>query len=189
MARIPPVKVDVVVDGTTKLDLRPRVKVILDHPGAKLPVYAKDGDAGADITAVANPNPNRSGFTAGHNEKMDVVSVHPGDWVIPPGQTVMLDTGLRIELPDGWEMQVRSRSGLAKRGLVVANSPGTIDSGYRGPCSVLLHNNSRFVRVIKPGTRVAQFVVKPAPQAVFQIADELSDSERGEGGFGSTGTK
>ena len=101
----------------------------------------------------------------------------------------MLFTGIRIELQPGWEMQVRSRSGMAKRGLPVANSPGTIDSGYRGECAVMLHNSTGSHRIIKPGTRVAQFVLKRAPQADFQLVDELGDSERGEGGFGSTGTK
>ena len=72
--------------------------------------------------------------------------------------------------------------------MVVANAPGTIDSGYRGPCMVLLRNNSNLRRVIRPGVRVAQFVLKCAPQASFEQVDELSDSERGEGGFGHTGT-
>lgn len=163
----------------------PTVKIMLTHPEAVMPTYAKDGDAGADIYVLPNPNSP------------------DGTWEIKPGETVMVDTGIRMELPQGWEMQVRSRSGLAKKGLVVANSPGTIDSGYRGPCKVLLRNATQAkylaavpggmakeetVFTIEPGERVAQFVLKRAPQATFERVEELSDSERGEGGFGSTGT-
>jgi dUTP pyrophosphatase len=169
---------------------KPVVKVVLTQDAA-LPTYAKDGDAGADIRAIPNSNTNLNYVGLGHlvDEKFEPTSCDVGDYVIPPGHTAMIKTGIRIELEPGWEMQVRSRSGLAKRGLVVANSPGTIDSGYRGPCMVMLHNNTSLIRVIKPGTRIAQFVLKRAPQADFQLVNELSDSERGEGGFGSTGTQ
>jgi len=180
MAEISPIRV-LVTDVTKNVP----VAVVLTHGEAQLPRYSKDGDAGADVFAVPNPDSE------------------DGSWTIEPGQTVMVDLGLRIELPPTWEMQVRSRSGLASKGLVVANSPGTIDSGYRGPCKVLLLNttNTRYLGEtpdgkvtertifnIKPGERVAQFVLKRAPQAVFQLVEELSDSERGESGFGSTGT-
>lgn len=164
------------------------VKVVLTAEDAKLPVYAKRGDAGADVYAVSNGGV----MAAGHrefNEKDELVSGSAGDYLISPGQTIMIDLGFKIELRPGWEMQVRSRSGMAKRGLVVANAPGTIDSGYRGPCMVLLRNNNEHARIIKAGTRVAQFVLKRAPQAVFEEVKELGDSERGDGGFGSTGTK
>lgn len=165
------------------------VKVVLDDDCAKLPAYAKRGDAGADVYAV--PNEFNPSVAAGHkelNEKNEVVIGEVGDYYIRPGETILIDLGLRIQLRHGWEMQVRSRSGMAKRGLVVANAPGTIDSGYRGPCMVLLRNNNNTPRIIKPGTRVAQFVLKRAPQAVFQEADVLDESDRGTGGFGSTGT-
>lgn len=163
------------------------VKVVLTHPEAKLPSYAKRGDAGADVYAVSTENVE----AAGHmelNEKGELVNGEAGDYIICPGETKLIDLGLRIQLRPGWEMQVRSRSGMAKRGFVVANSPGTIDSGYRGPCMVLLRNCSKNPVIIKPGTRVAQFVLKRAPQAVFELVEELNDSDRGEGGFGSTGT-
>lgn len=166
------------------------VKVKLTHPDAQLPTYAKDGDAGADIRAIPNANTSPNHIGLGHlvGVKNEPINCELGDYLIPPGHTVMIDTGIHIELSPGWEMQVRSRSGMAKHGLVVANSPGTIDSGYRGPCMVMLHNNTALHRVIKPGIRVAQFVLKRAPQADFQLVEELSDSERGEGGFGHTGT-
>lgn len=140
----------------------PLVKVKLTHPSAKMPTYAKLGDAGADVYSVE-------------------------DKYIEAGDTAVVDLGLSIELPDGYECQVRSRSGNACKGLVVANSPGTIDSGYRGPCKAILHNNGKLGWQVKVGDKVAQFVVKPVEQATFEAAEELSDSERGVGGFGSTG--
>jgi dUTP pyrophosphatase len=140
----------------------PLVKVKLTHPAAKLPKYAKCGDAGADVYSVE-------------------------DATIAPGETKIVDLGIQIELPYGYECQVRSRSGNAVKGLVVANSPGTIDAGYRGPCKAILHNQSKAPIEVKVGDRLAQFVVKPVEQATFETADELSDSERGAGGFGSTG--
>jgi dUTP pyrophosphatase len=164
------------------------VKVMLTTVDARLPVYAKDGDAGADVYAVANDGVSAAGLWE-LNEKDEFVDGEAGDYLIPPGQTILIDLGFKIELRPGWEMQVRSRSGMAKLGLVVANAPGTIDSGYRGPCMVLLRNNSYAPRIIKAGTRVAQFVLKRAPQAIFEVVKELTLSERGTGGFGSTGTK
>lgn len=165
------------------------VKVVLTHEQARVPQYANIGDAGADVYVVPDDGNHQA---AGHvelNEKNELVKGEVGDYYLAPGETVLMDLGLRIQLRLGWEMQVRSRSGMAKRGLVVANSPGTIDSGYRGPCMVLLRNNNQEPRIIKAGTRVAQFVLKRAPQAVFTQVEELDDSSRGEGGFGSTGTK
>jgi len=145
------------------------VRVVLTHKNAEMPGYKKSGDAGADIRSVERA-------------------------IIEPGYTVMVDVGMKIELPPGWEMQIRSRSGLAKRGLVVANSPGTIDSGYRGPVKVLLLNTGRggddeIAHVVEVGDRIAQMVLKRAPQANFMQTNELSDSDRGAGGFGSTGVK
>lgn len=170
------------------------VKITRTHADAVIPTYAKDGDAGADVYAVGGnqriidePYYSPPDY---YDENMDKVEViNPSDYIISPGATELIDLGLKIQLQPGWEMQVRSRSGMAKRGLVVANAPGTIDSGYRGPCMVLLHNNSKFNRLIRPGTRVAQFVLKRAPQAQFIEVDSLDDSDRGEGGFGSTGTQ
>ena len=164
------------------------VKVVLTTEDAKLPKYAKPGDAGCDVSAISNGNVSAAGHQE-FNEKNELVNGEAGDYILGAGETVLIDLGFRIQLRPGWEMQVRSRSGMAKRGLVVANAPGTIDSGYRGPCMVLLRNNNQTPRIIKAGTRVAQFVLKRAPQAVFEEVKELTTSERGEGGFGSTGTR
>lgn len=142
----------------------PGVKVKLE--GGTLPEYKHSGDAGADVRV------------AGH-----------GIYTMSPGETKAFDLGMRIAIDPGYEIQVRSRSGLALKGIVVANSPGTIDSGYRGPCKVILHNQSDAPFNIHGGDRVAQFVVKRAPQAMFCSVDNLDETLRGEGGLGSTGVK
>jgi dUTP pyrophosphatase len=169
------------------------VKIVLDHPDAKIPVYAKDGDAGADVYAVPQDITRENTGEIGMNyiapDSNDFQKYEPGNYLLMPNQTVLIDLGFRMELPEGWEMQVRSRSGMAKRGLVVSNSPGTIDSGYRGPCMVLLTNTTANILQVLPGTRVAQFVLKEAPQASFEQTLALSDTDRGAGGFGSTGAK
>ncbi len=104
-------------------------------------------------------------------------------------ERVMIPTGLYLEIPSGYEAQVRPRSGLAaKRGLTVLNSPGTIDSDYRGEIKVILVNLSPETVEIVPGERIAQIVFAPVIQAVFYESPELSRTERGHGGFGSTGT-
>jgi len=167
------------------------VDIVLTHEDAKIPQYANPGDAGCDVYAVSNPEPyaHRRAVVYFDEKLRQAGPLGAGFYEIRPGGTVMIDLGMKIKVPDGWEMQVRSRSGMSKHGLIVANSPGTIDSGYRGPCMVLLHNNTRMWRSISPGTRVAQFVLKKAPRARFFQVSSLDATERGEGGFGSTGTK
>ena len=131
-----------------------------DNP---LPDYAKIGDAGMDIRASE-----------------DV-------WVRPFNKA-LIPTGLYVELPYGYEIQIRSRSGLAwKHGLNVMNSPGTIDAGYRGEIKVILNNNHFQAYDVKKGDRVAQMVVAPVTVAKFIEVPSIAESERGEGGFGSTG--
>ena len=113
------------------------VGIMLTHSEAKAPVYKHDGDAGADVYCVSNP------------EHID------GLWLIKPGSVIMIDLGFKMDIPDGYEIQVRSRSGLSKKGLIVANSPGTIDSGYKGPCKVLMSNITRNATFVEPGERIA----------------------------------
>lgn len=129
------------------------------------PVYASAQAAGADLKANLDaPVP------------------------LEPGQRLLVPTGIRIALPEGWEGQVRPRSGLAlKQGLTMLNSPGTIDADYRGEVKVIMINLSQETVIIEPGQRIAQLVVSPTRQAVFHWVNELSESERGSGGFGSTG--
>lgn len=110
--------------------------------------------------------------------------------LLQPLERAMIPTGLYVELPEGYEMQVRPRSGLAaKKGITVLNSPGTIDPDYRGEIKVILVNLSNTEYVLQPGERVAQAVVSQFTRVEWQPVEVLSDSERGAGGFGSTGHK
>lgn len=133
--------------------------------GVKFPVYKTAGAAGADVCAnVAEPV------------------------VLYPWGTALIPTGLNLEIPEGYEVQVRPRSGLAfKHGVTVLNSPGTIDSDYRGELKVLLINLGHEAFTVNNGERIAQIVVAPVVQARFVPAETLSDTARSDGGFGSTG--
>ncbi len=134
------------------------------HPNAAAPVQAHPGDAGLDLSAV---------------EALE----------IPPGGRALVHTGLAVEIPEGYEGQVRPRSGLALRhGVTVLNAPGTIDSGYRGEVCVILANLGDAPFAVEPGMRVAQLVIAPVAIPAVEVADGgLSASERGAGGFGSSG--
>jgi len=133
--------------------------------GLPLPAYATDGAAGMDLVAAVT-----------------------APVVLPPGGRALLPTGLEIALPRGYEAQVRPRSGLAlKHGVTVLNSPGTIDSDYRGEVRILLINLGETAFIIARGDRIAQLVVAPVTPARWEENATLAESERGAGGFGSTG--
>ena len=135
-----------------------------------LPSYETAGAAGADVRANLQPDLRESGF------------------VLQPMQRAIVPTGFRVEIPLGFEMQIRPRSGLAlKHGISLPNTPGTIDSDYRGPLGVALINFGAEPFVIRHGDRIAQLIVAPVVQARFEVVDALSSTARGEGGFGSTG--
>ena len=135
-----------------------------------LPDYATAGAAGADIRANFPPGARETGVT------------------LAPMERRIIPTGIRIEIPPGFEVQIRPRSGLAlKHGLSLPNTPGTIDSDYRGPLGVLLINLGTEPHRIAHGERIAQMIVAPVVQARFEVAETLSATDRGEGGFGSTG--
>lgn len=120
---------------------------------------------------------------------MDLQAAVADTLVIAPGARALVPTGLAIALPPGFEAQVRPRSGLAlKQGITVVNTPGTIDADYRGEVGVILINHGDAPFTIERGMRIAQMIVAPVTQAVWNEVDELSDSARGTGGFGSTGT-
>jgi dUTP pyrophosphatase len=109
---------------------------------------------------------------------------------LAPGERRLIPTGLVLAIPDGYEGQVRPRSGLAlKHGIGMVNAPGTIDSDYRGPVGVILVNLGQEPYVVEPLARIAQLVIAPVTRADFVLAEELGATARGEGGFGSTGTK
>jgi len=134
-----------------------------------LPSYETKGAAGADLRANFAPE-HRDGVT------------------LQPGERTLVSTGLRMEIPLGYEVQIRPRSGLAlKHGITLPNSPGTIDSDYRGPLGVIVMNAGQEAFHIAHGDRIAQMLVAPVIQASFELAETLGETERGSGGFGSTG--
>ena len=132
-----------------------------------------------------NPLPSyETEFSAG----MDLRAQLHAPVVLAPGERQLIPTGLHIEIPQGYEGQVRPRSGLAlKSGITVLNAPGTIDSDYRGDIGVILINLSQEFQQINPHDRIAQLVIAPYEQVELKEVDELTDSDRGEKGFGSTG--
>ena len=136
------------------------------RPGARVPAFASSGSAGCDLYAC----------------------IEDGSAVIPPHASVMVGTGIAAAIPEGYFGAVFARSGLAaKQGLRPANCVGVCDADYRGEYIVALHNDSGEARVINHGDRIAQLVVLPYMSCEFEEADSLSQTERGEGGFGSTG--
>ena len=139
------------------------VKFLRIDPSAVLPSYAHPGDAGMDVRSVE-------------------------EFVLDPGCRRLVRTGLVMVLPPGFEAQVRPRSGLAlKNGVIVLNSPGTIDEGYRGEVGVILANFGAEPFKVEKGAKIAQIVIAPCTRAEIEETSETGDTERGEGGFGSTG--
>lgn len=153
-----------------------KVKVKKLHPDAIIPTYSTEGAAGFDFYALENVT-------------------------LKPGETKLIKTGLAMSIPQGYEIQVRPRSGMSlKTKLRVANAPGTIDSDYRGECCIIIENTndqltSTFIDPIKQnpsiritkGDRIAQGVLNKVPQAVFEVVEDLDETDREQGGFGSTG--
>jgi len=127
-------------------------------------------------------------YATPHSAGLDLRAHLEAAVVLQPGERRLIPTGLRMALPDGWEAQVRPRSGLAlKHGITVLNSPGTIDADYRGPVGVILINHGAESFEIQPGERIAQLVFARYERAEWQIVDELDPTERGAGGFGHSG--
>lgn len=139
------------------------VKRLPHFAGLDLPAYATDGAAGMDVLAAE-------------------------DAILPPGGRHAVPTGLALAVPDGFELQVRPRSGLAlKHGISLPNTPGTIDSDYRGELKIILINLGDQPFEVRRGDRIAQLVLAPVVRATWLKVDELDETHRGEGGFGSTG--
>ena len=143
-----------------------KVKIgIINYSNNPLPEYKKEGDSGMDIMA---------------NETK----------IIHTNETKIIHTNLFVEIPNGWELQVRSRSGLAaKHGIFVLNEPGTIDSAYRGEIMIILHNVGKDDFTVEKGDRIAQLVLQKVPKIKWEVVADLSETERGEGGIGHTGVK
>ena len=128
-------------------------------------------------------------YATEHSAGLDLLAAVKEDTVIAPGARALIPTGISIALPEGYEAQVRPRSGLAlKSGVTVLNSPGTIDADYRGEVGVILINHGAEPFTVTRGSRIAQMVIAQYARATFQKAESLADSARGAGGFGSTGT-
>lgn len=142
-----------------------KIKKLENFLELTLPKYETLGSAGLDLLACIND-----------------------DLVVKPGEIKLINTGIAIALEQGYEAQVRPRSGLAlKNGITVLNSPGTIDSDYRGEICVILINHSKIDFVIKRGMRIAQMVISKYEQAQLELVEDLDQTSRGKGGFGSTG--
>ena len=140
-----------------------QMRVMRLHPDAQVPQYAHADDSGMDLVAIASQT-------------------------IPPHQSALIPTGIAIEIPTGTEAQVRPRSGLAlKHCITVLNTPGTVDAGYRGEIKVILINHGDQAFCVEQGMKIAQMVIVPILRAQIVAANQLSDSERSSGGFGSTG--
>ena len=139
------------------------------------------------INKSNNPNPF---YATEKSAGMDICAFIQDDIVLNPKERVLVPTGLYIQLPDGYEAQIRPRSGLAiKKGITVLNSPGTIDADYRGEICAIVVNLSSEDFLIEDGERICQMVIAKHEQASWVAVNELSDTERGEGGFGHTGKK
>ena len=142
-----------------------RIKKLNDS--AKIPTYGSEFAAGADLYACLDDTCE-----------------------IKPGETKLIKTGIALEVPVGYAGLIYARSGLAtKKGLAPANKVGVVDTDYRGEIMVALHNHSNETRIVEPDERIAQFVITPYLKASFDLVDELNDTTRGTGGFGSTGAK
>ena len=132
---------------------------------AIIPRYANPGDAGMDLFSIS-------------------------EHLLRPGERCLVSTGLSFEIPEGYEVQIRPRSGLAlKKGISIVNSPGTVDSGYRGEIGIIIINHGQENFEIKKGDKIAQAVINKFEVGEIEEVDELNESERGAGGYGSTGLK
>jgi dUTP pyrophosphatase len=146
-------------------EVRIKIKRLRGNENGPIPAYMTEHSAGLDVCAHLNENV-----------------------VIPPGQRRLIPTGLAVAIPDGFELQVRPRSGLAIRdGVTLVNTPGTIDADYRGEIGILMINHGENPISIKNGQRIAQLVLSMVYKATFEEVDELPSSDRQEGGFGHTG--
>ena len=159
------VSLDVSYDIAENPRERIPVKIVKIHPDAKIPTYAHNSDAGADVYAVE-------------------------DVSIPPHTTVLVSTGIKIAIPLGYEIQIRPRSGLSfKSTLRVANAPGTIDAAFRGEVKVIMENTGNLTVKINKGDKIAQMLIAPTPMIIWEEVEELDETDRNEKGFGSTDQK
>ncbi|MBL0926923.1 MAG: dUTP diphosphatase [Phycisphaerales bacterium] len=158
----------------------PVVRVVKLREGAAVPAYQSAGAAGLDLSACPHPHEMEEFVSASGETKRGVV--------LRPGDIRLIPCGVIIAVPEGFEGQVRPRSGLATRhGIGMPNAPGTVDSDYRGEAMVPLINLGRQPFCVEPGMRIAQMVIAPVARAQVRVVESLEATARGEGGFGSTG--
>ena len=144
-----------------------KIKFMPKNKNLNTPIYATEGSSGADIYA-------------------DILE----DVIIKPSETTLIPTGIYIEIPYGFEIQIRPRSGLAlKNSITLPNTPGTIDSDYRGELKIIIHNLGKEEFTLKVGERIAQMVLMPVYKINWKFVDSLDETERNDGGFGHTGSK
>lgn len=168
-----------------------RVKVVLED-GVSLPVYATEGSSGFDIKAIGIAKMYKD------DKEIDLSTMTSflknaetnGYFKLRVGERVLLKTGVKVQLEPGTELQIRSRSGSSlKKGLVVTNSPGTIDSDYRGEVMIAVTNTTGYLATIVFNEAIAQGVIAPYLKGTFEVVEKLEDTSRGEGGFGHTNNK
>ena len=157
---------------------------VINKSSNKLPEYAHEGDAGFDFRANVEEIKNDDNLF--NSTKPSATTI-----IINPKGRALIPTGLYMEIPKGYELQVRPRSGLAvKHGITVLNSPGTIDADYRGECGIILINTSDTPYNFEAEERIGQFIIKrDVVQAEWEVVESLDETERGEGGFGHSGKK
>lgn len=161
--------------------------------GVSLPQYETTGASGADVIAhsIMKAYKGDAEITGDKLEKMKQGFAERGYIKLRPFERVLFGTGLTVaDMDQSLELQVRARSGVAlKRGLMIANAPGTIDSDYRGPIGIIIYNSTPFLNKIEKDERIAQIVPALAAKVNLQLSEEVTETSRGEGGFGSTGTQ
>lgn len=156
---------------------------IVNNSNNPLPVYATKGASGADVYADIE-HINKKHLYDGATLLTDT------QILLPPGSRALIPSGIHVNIPEGYEIQVRDRSGLAlKNGIIVTNGIGTIDEDYTGDIGVILTNTSKEAFIINHGDRIAQLVMMKVEKMEWNLVEELENTERGEGGYGSTGSK
>lgn len=165
---------------------RVNVKIAKVYSNAKVPEYQSSGAAGFDVHAYV-------GFTETDSQKVSEYTTKrtfEQKVIVGVGERRLIGTGLRFQVPQGYELQLRPRSGLAlKKGISLTNSPATIDADYTGEVKVIIENRGHEPFIVEHNDRICQGVINKVPQANFEVVEELDETERGSGGFGSSGVK
>jgi dUTP pyrophosphatase len=176
-----PLKVNMIINNSVSTEM-----AAWDKDGRLVRIHLNPLVKIKKLTATATVPEYKTAGAAG----MDLCADLPGDDEahVYPGHLQLIPTGLSLAIPEGFEGQIRPRSGLAlKQSLTVLNSPGTLDSDYRGPVGIILYNAGSETRIIKHGDRIAQLVICPVATATLEVVEDLDSTDRGSGGFGSTG--